>query len=65
MQISERFSKTVDVDRFQPAQLTELLSLPDAEETEKFIEQKAAEGKAVADKCRSRKTLDGLSREKT
>lgn len=42
MQISERFSKTVDVDRFRPAQLTELLSLPDAEETEKFIEQKAA-----------------------
>lgn len=49
MQISERFSKTVDVDRFQPSQLTELLALPDAEETEKFIEAKAAEGKAVAD----------------
>ena len=46
MQISERFSKNVDVDGFKPSQLTELLSLPDAEETEKFIAEKAAEGKA-------------------
>ncbi len=49
MQISERFSKTVDVDRFQPSQLTELLALPDAEETEKFITEKTAEGKKVAE----------------
>lgn len=49
MQISERFNKTVDVDQFKPSQLTELLALPDAEETEKFIAKKAAEGKAVAD----------------
>ena len=41
MQISERFS-----DGFKPSQLTELLALPDAEETEKFIAEKAAEGKA-------------------
>ena len=49
MQISEQFSKTVDVDRFKPSQMAELLALPDAEETEKFIEAKAAEGKQVAD----------------
>ena len=49
MACAERFSKTVDVDRFQPSQLTELLALPDAEETEKFIAEKAAEGKRVAD----------------
>ena len=47
MQISERFNKTVDVDHFKPSQLTELLALPDAEETEKFIAEKAAEGKRV------------------
>lgn len=49
MQISERFNKMVDVDHFQPSQLTELLALPDAEETERFIAEKAAEGKAVAE----------------
>lgn len=43
MQISERFNKTVDVDGFKPSQLTELLALPDAEETEKFIAEKAAD----------------------
>ena len=37
MQCAERFSKMVDVDRFQPSQLTDLLALPDAAETEKFI----------------------------
>lgn len=32
MQISERFAKTVDVDRFQISQLAELLALLDGEE---------------------------------
>lgn len=50
MQISERFSgKSVAVDVFKPSQLTEMLALPDAEETKKFIEQKAAEGTPVSD----------------
>lgn len=50
MQISERFSgKSVDVDVFKPSQLTEMLALPDAEETKSFIEQKAAEGTPVSD----------------
>ena len=31
------------------SQMIALLSLPDAEETEKFIAEKAAEGKAVAE----------------
>ena len=50
MQISERFSgNSVDVDVFKPSQLTEMLALPDAEETKSFIEQKAAEGTPVSD----------------
>ena len=49
IQCAERFGKSLDVERFKPSQLTELLALPDAEETEKFIEAKAAEGKQVAD----------------
>lgn len=49
IQCAERFGKSLDVERFKPSQLTELLALPDAEETEKFIEAKAAEGKKVAD----------------
>ena len=50
MQIAERFSlKIVDVDAFKPSQLTEMLVLPDAEETKKFIEQKATEGTPVPD----------------
>lgn len=50
MQISERFSdKSVDVDVFKPSQLTEMLALPNAEETKNFIEQKAAEGTPVSD----------------
>ena len=40
MQISERFSKTVDIDGFQPSQLTELLALPDA--AERIVSNKAA-----------------------
>ena len=49
MECAERFGKTLDVERFKPSQLTEMLALPSAEETEKFIAEKAAEGKAVAD----------------
>lgn len=56
MQIVERFGKTVDVDRFRlfdlstlkPSTLIELLALPEGDE-EKFIAEKSAEGKAVAD----------------
>ena len=44
--IADRFSKTVDVDRFQFGQLTEMLTLPAGEE-EKFIAEKAAEGTPV------------------
>lgn len=49
MECAERFGKTLDVERFKPSQLTEMLALPSAEETEKFIAEKAAEGKKVAD----------------
>ena len=48
MQIADRFSKTVDVDRFQFGQLTEMLALPEGEE-ENFIADKAAEGTPVQD----------------
>ena len=49
MNVAERFSKiNIDVS-FKPTQMIALLSLPDAEETEKFIAEKAAEGKAVAE----------------
>lgn len=43
MQISERFGKTVDVDRFQISQLTELLALPEGDE-QTFLALKSAEG---------------------
>ena len=43
MQISERFGKTVDVDRFQISQLTELLALPEGSE-ENFLALKSSEG---------------------
>ena len=46
MQVADRFGKTDDVDRFQSSQMFELLSLPESE-TEKFIAEKAAEGKPV------------------
>lgn len=49
MNVANRFGKIqIDLD-FKPTQMIALLSLPDAEETEKFIEAKAAEGKKVAD----------------
>lgn len=47
MQVAERFSKTRIDTRFNSTQMIALLSLPDAEETEKFIEQKASEGTPV------------------
>ena len=49
IQCAERFGKTEIDFRFSSTQMIALLSLPDAEETEKFIAEKAAEGKAVAD----------------
>ena len=49
MAVAERFSKTTLMSNLTSTQMIQLLSLPSAEETEKFIEQKAAEGKAVAD----------------
>ena len=49
MACTERFSKTTLMSDLNSTQMIALLSLPDAEETEKFIEAKAAEGKKVAD----------------
>ncbi|MBR3050126.1 MAG: DUF3102 domain-containing protein [Selenomonadaceae bacterium] len=49
MSVAERFGNSDTYPNFSSSQMVALLSLPDAEETEKFIEQKAAEGKAVAD----------------
>lgn len=46
MQIVERFGKTLDVERFQVSQMTEMLSLPAGDE-ENFIAEKAAEGTPV------------------
>lgn len=49
MNVAERFGKSnIDVT-FTSTQMIALLSLPNTEETERFIEEKAAEGKAVAD----------------
>ena len=48
IQVAERFGK-LDINvQFSSTQMVTMLALPDAEETERFIEQKAAEGKAVA-----------------
>ncbi len=49
MNVAERFSKTSNVAHFGSSQMIAMLSLPSSEETEKFIEEKAKEGKAVAD----------------
>ena len=43
MAVAERFGEMVIDYRFKPTQMIALLSLPDAEETEKFIAEKAAE----------------------
>ena len=49
MNVAERFGKiNIDVS-FKPTQMIQLLALPSPEETEKFIEEKAKEGKEVAD----------------
>lgn len=42
MAVAERFSKTTLMSDLTSTQMIQLLSLPSAEETEKFIEQKAA-----------------------
>lgn len=47
MKCSERFANAVSMRDLQSTQMITLLSLPDAEETEKFIAEKAAEGKKV------------------
>lgn len=49
MACAERFGNTQTSAFLNQSQMIEMLSLPDAEETEKFIAEKAAEGKAVAD----------------
>ena len=49
MQCATRFSNSATSQNLNQSQMIALLSLPDAEETEKFIEAKAAEGKQVAD----------------
>ena len=49
MKCSERFANAVSMRDFTSTQMIALLSLPDAEETEKFIAEKAAEGKVVAE----------------
>lgn len=48
MQVSERFGNTPLTAHLNQTQMIEMLALP-AEETEKFIEQKAAEGTPVED----------------
>lgn len=49
MQCATRFANSATSQNLNQSQMIALLSLPDAEETEKFIEAKAAEGKKVAD----------------
>lgn len=47
MQVAERFSNSATSQNLNQSQMIALLSLPDAEETKKFIEQKATEGTPV------------------
>ena len=49
MACANKFRNFQSIGSFNSTQLITLLALPNAEETEKFIEQKAAEGKQVAD----------------
>ena len=49
MQVAERFTETRIDTSFNSTQMIALLSLPDAAETEKFLAEKAAEDKNVAD----------------
>lgn len=46
MRVSERFGKTLDVERFKPSQLTEMLALPEGDE-DKFIEAQSEAGKPI------------------
>lgn len=47
MQCAEKFGNFQTSGNLKPYQMIALLSLPDAEETERFIEEKAKEGKQV------------------
>ena len=47
IQCSERYANWTSMSNLNSTQMIQLLALPDAEETEKFIAQKAAEGKKV------------------
>lgn len=49
MKCSERFANAALMRDLNSTQMIQLLSLPDAEETERFIAEKAAEGKQVAE----------------
>ena len=49
MECADKFANLSTLRDLKPSQMFQLLSLPDAEETEKFIAEKAAEGKRVAD----------------
>ena len=47
IQCAEKFSNVVSIRGLNSTQMIALLSLPNAEETEKFIAEKAAEGKRI------------------
>lgn len=47
IQCAEKFANVVSIRGLNSTQMIQLLALPDAEETERFIAQKAAEGKQV------------------
>ena len=49
MAVAERFSNVNSNALLNQSQMIQLLSLPDAAETEKFLAEKAAEDKNVAD----------------
>lgn len=49
MACAERFGESQSIGFLKSTQMIQLLALPSAEETEKFIAEKAAEGKAVAE----------------
>lgn len=49
MACAERFGESQSIGFLKSTQMIQLLSLPSAEETEKFIAEKAAEGKKVAE----------------
>lgn len=49
MSVAERFANSESIPILKSTQMIQLLALPSAEETEKFIAEKAAEGKAVAE----------------